>query len=217
MEPAQFVHRNITMYDFQHIDEAYRSGKGVIVATIHYGNPEYVAQSMSALGYRFLALTEPLEPRALAELIQRLRSSQGQTFVEVGWTGMKQALRHLKNGGVVCIMCDRDIQRAGETVPFFGAPARIPSGAIDLARHTGATIIPALSRRTDIDAFDLFVEPPFALQLSGRWEEDRRMNTARLIQCFEKYLRDDPSQWFVLEQRIWGCASDDRKRAAARP
>jgi lauroyl/myristoyl acyltransferase len=203
MDPERFLKVNLATAGFEHIAAAYAEGRGVIIATIHYGNAEYVAQSMSAHGYHFLALTEPLEPPPLSRLIQRLRSSQGQTFVEVGWTGMKAALRHLKAGGAVCIVCDRDIQHSGEPVPFFGAIARIPSGAIDLARHTGAPVIPAVTRRIGTDRFELIVEPPLELIGTGRPEHDRRENTARLIQRFEPYLREDPSQWFVLEQRIW--------------
>lgn len=203
MEPSRFIRDNITVHGFEHLETAKATGKGLIVAGIHYGNPEYVAQAMSGRGYHFLALVEPLEPRPLADLIQRLRSSQGQLFVEVGWSGIKAALKHLKSGGVVCILCDRDIQDGGELVPFFGEPARIPSGAVDLARHTGATIVPAITRRIGDDRFSLHVEPAFELVKTGRVEEDRRTNTARLIQVFEKYLRKDPSQWFVLEKRIW--------------
>lgn len=204
MDPCRFIEHNVRDQGFEHVAQAYASGKGVIIATIHYGNPEYVAQSMSARGYRFLALTETLEPPQLNELFRALRSSQGQTFVDVGWQGMKAALRHLKAGGAVCIVCDRDIQGAGEPVRFFGETAHIPTGAIELARHTGATIIPAVTRRVGIDRFDLFIEPPLQLIKSGRPEKDRRKNTERLIQRFEPYLRRDPSQWFVLEQRIWG-------------
>ena len=203
MDPARFSRENVRDHGFEHIEQANAAGRGVIIATIHYGNPEYVAQSMSARGYHFLALTEPLEPKELADLFQRLRSSQGQTFVEVGWSGMKAALRHLKKGGVVCIVCDRDIQHSGELVSFLGEPARIPSGAVDLARHTGAAIIPAITRRVGLDCFELYVEPPLELVNTRRTEDDRRTNTAQLIQRFEKYLRRDPSQWFVLEERIW--------------
>ncbi|MGE0539462.1 MAG: lysophospholipid acyltransferase family protein [Dehalococcoidia bacterium] len=206
MKPCHFLEHNVRDHGFEHIVQAYASGKGVIIATIHYGNPEYVAQSMSARGYHFLALTETLEPPPLNELFHSLRGSQGQTFVDVGWQGMKAALRHLKSGGAVCIVCDRDIQHAGELVRFFGETARIPTGAIDLARHTGAALIPAVTRRVGIDRFQLFVEPPLQLVRTGRPEQDRRANTERLIQRFEPYLRRDPSQWFVLEQRIWGDA-----------
>jgi KDO2-lipid IV(A) lauroyltransferase len=201
--PARFVQTNICMHGFEHIAEAYASGKGVVVATIHYGNPEYVAQCASAWGFTFLAFTEPLEPKPLSDLYQRLRSSQGQTFMPVGHGAIKAAIRHLRRGGAVCIVTDRDIQHTGVPVPFLGATARIPTGAADLARLTGASLIPAITRRIGWDRFELYIEPPVELVRSGHAEEDGRVNTTRLMQRFEKYLRQDPSQWFVLAEPIW--------------
>jgi KDO2-lipid IV(A) lauroyltransferase len=203
MDPARFARDNLQTHGFEHIARAYRDGGGVIIATIHYGNPEYVSQCMSAWGYTFFALTEPLEPQPLSDLFQRLRSSQGQTFMPVGRSAIKAAIRHLRCGGALCIVADRDIQHAGEPVLFLGSMARLPTGAVDLARHTGAVLIPAVVRRVGWDHFVLHVEPPVSLIDSGHPEADRRENTARLIRCFEPYLRRDPSQWFVLEEPIW--------------
>jgi KDO2-lipid IV(A) lauroyltransferase len=203
MDPERFFRHNLRVSGFEHIERAHAAGKGLVIATIHYGNPEYVAQCMSARGYSFFALTEPIEPQALADLYQVLRSSQGQTFMPVSRSGIKAAIRHVRAGGVLCIVCDRDIQHAGVEVPFFGASARLPAGAVDLARHTGAALIPAVARRVGRDRFRLYVEPPMTLCHTGHNDEDTRANVARLIQHFEPYIRRDPSQWFVLEEPIW--------------
>jgi KDO2-lipid IV(A) lauroyltransferase len=203
---------------FEHVEQALNAGRGVIMAAMHYGNPEYAAQGMLARGYTFFALTEPIEPQPLADLYQRLRSSQGNTFMPVSHQGLKAMIRHLRAGGVVCIMADRDIQHGGEEVIFCGQRARIPSGAVDMARHTGAALIPSVALREGLDRFTLFMEPPLPLVRSGRPEKDRRVNTQRLIQRFEPYLRRHPSQWFVLEEPIW---IEDQERlarwSAARP
>jgi len=208
MNPRRFFRRNLRVHGIEHMQEAMAAGKGLIFATIHYGNPEYAAQCMTALGWSFFALTEPLEPPPMDDLVHRLRASQGHRFMPVSTSGIKAAIRHLRAGGIVCIVFERDIQHAGVAVPFFGATARIPSGAVDLARHTGAALIATVAHRRGNDRFDLYVEPPLTLVRTGRAEEDRRANVARLIGQFEKYLRADPSQWFVLEEAIW----DDRRK-----
>ncbi|MGH2583520.1 MAG: hypothetical protein ACRDJE_01255, partial [Dehalococcoidia bacterium] len=55
MDPVRFSRENLRDHDFENVVRAYDQGKGVIVASIHYGNPEYVAQAMSGRGYHFLA------------------------------------------------------------------------------------------------------------------------------------------------------------------
>lgn len=203
LDPDRFEREQLRDFGFEHVRAALAAGRGAIVATIHYGNPELVAQSMKARGLTFLAFTEPLEPPPLAALVQQLRSSQGLLFVPVSRSALKQAIRHLRGGGVVCIVIDRDIQHAGTPVCFFGATAELPTGAVELARHTGAALIPALTRRRGWRRFDLYVQPPLPLVVTKRPEVDSQVNAERLIGCFEPYLRRDPSQWFVLEEPIW--------------
>lgn len=203
MHPEIFSRRNVRDYGFWYLTNAVTAGRGAVVATLHYGNPEYVSQCLGARGLTFLALVEPLTPQALHDLFQRHRRSQGHCFVEVGVSGIKEAIRRLRRGGVVAVMVDRDIQHSGVIVPFFGAPARVPVGAVDLALHTGADLIPLISRRIGLDEFEVTIERPLALIRTGNREEDRRRNTIRLLQRFEKHLRRDPSQWFVLEEPVW--------------
>ena len=46
------------------------------------------------------------------------------------------------------------------------------------------------------------IGPPMPLIVTGDADEDRRVNTQRLLNLFEKELRQDPGQWSVLD-RIW--------------
>jgi lauroyl/myristoyl acyltransferase len=209
MRPAEFFAHNVTVSGLDYLTAAVAGGRGVIAATIHYGNPEYVGQCLSSLGISFMALVEPLDPPALAELFRRYRSSQGQQFVDADVSGVKQAIRHLRRGGLLAVLVDRDIQHRGVEVTFFGAPAQIPTGAVDLALHTGAVVLPLLTRRIALDRFEAVIEPPLELIRTGDEAADRRRNTERLIQRFEPYLRRDPSQWFVLQEPVW---SEDRAR-----
>jgi KDO2-lipid IV(A) lauroyltransferase len=203
MDPVRFNERNVRDYGYGYLTAAVAHGRGAVVATLHYGNPEYVSQCLSARGMTFLALVEPLQPPELHELFLRHRRSQGHQFVEVGMRGIKQAIRHLRQGGIVAVLVDRDIQHSGVEVPFFGAMARLPVGAVDLALHTGADLLPIITRRIRLDEFEATIEPPLQLIRTGNRDEDRRLNTARLIRRFEKHLRQDPAQWFVLEEPVW--------------
>lgn len=203
MSVTRFNERNVHDTGYEHLAGAIASGRGVVMTTIHYGNPEYAAQCLRARGVTFLALVEPLEPPELAALFQRYRSSQGHEFVEVGPGGIKRALRCLRRGGLVAVLVDRDLQRSGVVVPFLGAPARLPAGAVDLALHTGAALVPIVARRVGLDEFDVTIEPPLLLERTGDARADRWLNTARLIRRFEPYLRRDPSQWFVIDEPVW--------------
>lgn len=203
MKPARFLKENLRVSGIERLERGFASGKGLILATIHYGNPEYVAHAFAARGMRFYALTEPIEPPEMYALFQRLRSSQGNTFLPVEPASIRSVIRHLRSGGAVCIVTDRDIQHTGVPIDFLGATAMIPSGAADLARSTGAALIPAITRRTTLDRFHIVFGAPIPIQKTKDPAQDRLVNVTALMRWFEPFLRRDPSQWFVLQEPIW--------------
>jgi lauroyl/myristoyl acyltransferase len=184
------------------LQRAMATKRGIIVASAHYANPEVVLQASVALGISTYSLTEPLKPKRLCDLVHKLRSSQGQTFRPLSLSAVREAIRWLRDGRVVPLLCDRDIQNTGIVLPFFGAETRVPVGAAQLALRTGALVIPMFCRRTKGGRFDVFGGPAIEMTVSGDPAEDVRTNTLRILAAIEECVRGDPGQWFVLES-IW--------------
>jgi KDO2-lipid IV(A) lauroyltransferase len=179
-----------------------KQGKGVVLVSGHFGDAELVIQGLLPLGVKALALTEPLDPPALSRLVHRLRSSTGHTFLPVSLSNVKATLRYLKSGGLVGLMCDRDIEGRSLRVPFCGAPASMPVGAVELAMRTGAPLVPIFAHRRKDNDHDVFAEPPVELARTGNPQADLETNVRRLLERFEPHLRRDPGQWTVLES-VW--------------
>jgi KDO2-lipid IV(A) lauroyltransferase len=174
----------------------------VIITSAHYANPEVVLQAAVALGIPTFTLTEPLKPKRLNDLVHKLRARRGQVFRPLSLAAVREAIRWLRRGEVVPLLCDRDIQNSGMFLPFFGAETRMPVGAAQLALQTGALVIPMFCRRTKGGRFEVFAEPPLEMTVTGNHEDDLRTNTLRIIAAIEKYVREDPGQWIVLES-LW--------------
>ncbi|MDI6858663.1 MAG: lysophospholipid acyltransferase family protein [Dehalococcoidia bacterium] len=199
---AKFYENNLTTHNLHYVLEAVSSGRGVVVASAHLGNPELVLQAAGAIGIRALGITEPLKPKRLSDFIHRLRESKGQTFRPVSLSTMKEALRWLSEGRAVSILCDRDIQRTGVPMPFLGHEVRLPVGAAHLALRTDAVLIPMFCRRTHGKHFEVYTEPPIEMTRTGNEAADALANTQKVVAYIEKYLRMDPGQWMVLD-RFW--------------
>ena len=203
LDIQRFFERQLVYHGFEeHLTPALEQGKGVIMASAHFGNAELVVQGLIPLGVKALALTEPLDPPALSRLVHRLRSGVGHTFLPVSFTNVKAALRYLKAGGLVALMCDRDIEGRSLRVPFFDAPASVPVGAVELAMRTGAAVVPTFSHQRHGNRYEVFVEPPLELARTGDFQHDLQTNVCRLLKRFEPHLRSDPGQWTVLEA-VW--------------
>lgn len=199
--PTEMLRKTVRLHGLENIKEATERGQGVVVATAHFGNPEIAVQVGAAVGLDVLVLAEPLSPPSFNEMMARLRSANGVRYEDVSFTSVANAIKHLRNGGVLAIICDRDIQGTGTPLTFFGEPAPLPLGAVELAARTGARLVPGYSRRTG-KTFDITFEPPIELQKSGDRDRDAIVNAEALLRVAEGWIRSDPGQWMVLE-RIW--------------
>jgi KDO2-lipid IV(A) lauroyltransferase len=190
--------KQVRMHGFDRLTGLLDSGRGVIVATAHFGNPEMAVQAGTVRGLNLLVLAEPLQPPAFAKLMTQIRSeSFGPRYVDVGFSAIAQTLRHLRAGGCLAIAADRDIQENGVPMEFFGQTAKIPLGAVELAVRTGA----ACCRRSD-RGFDVYFEEPLVLIDTGNPKDDAVTNTRTLLARIEEWIREDPGQWIVLEP-VW--------------
>jgi KDO2-lipid IV(A) lauroyltransferase len=212
MDIKKFWAEDMTIDGLEYLDEAKAAGRGVIIASAHYANPEFAVQGLAAIGIKVFALVEPLEPPELGRLMRGLRTVHGHIYEPVSFAAIRDALTWLRNAGVLAILIDRDIQKRGIVLDFCGAPARFPTGAVDLAMRTNAMLLPGWVRRTG--GFKMYTRlgPPLEMIRTGDREADLRTNTAALLALFEKHLKEDPGQWSVLD-RIW---PDDLQPNAAK-
>jgi lauroyl/myristoyl acyltransferase len=198
---SEALMKEVRLIGFERLTGALNQGRGAVVATAHFGNPEIAVQISGLLGLDVLVLSEPLDPPEFSELVHKLRLSNAVRYEEVGFTAISNSLRHLRAGQVLAITCDRDIQNTGAPIPFFGEVTRMPLGAVEMAMRTGAALVPAYCRRRE-GGYDIVFEEPLELVKSGSPKKDALVNARMLLQRVEEWIRSDPGQWFVLE-RVW--------------
>lgn len=199
LDPAEFQRERIVIEGVEHLEAARASGRGTVVVSAHFGNPEMAVQGLPSLGFTFYALTEPLHPKPLSDFTHWLRSHHGHEYRTISFSAVKEAIRRLKKGEAVAVLFDRDVSGTGTLMQLFGAQTRVPVGAIDLALRTDAILIPAWAWRIDGFRFRIHFDAPLEPIRTGNYDEDVKVNAQRLLTLFEGHLRDDPSQWAVLQ------------------
>jgi lauroyl/myristoyl acyltransferase len=207
----------IDMEHLEHFTDAVARGRGVIVASMHFGSWEVGLAGWNAAGGRMAVLAEVLRPRQLFERIIGARSYQNvqvipidiaamregdaQTARRIGASSMREAFKVLRSGGVIAMALDRDMIGNGEPLPFFGEPAPIPVGVVDIAMRSGAAIVPIILHREG-HRVRAAVHPEIAYaQDAPRDAEVRRVSSA-VLATFEEAIREHPDQWHVLDP-IW--------------
>jgi len=214
MDLDGFYKKRFRHYGFdEYLLTAVAEGKGVVLLSAHLGNPELAVQGMLPRGVKAFALTEPLQPPRLSRLVDRLRASKGNVFAPVGFAGVKQAMRTIREGGVVALMGDRDIEGPRASLPFFGEEALMPVGPIEVALRTGAPLLPCFSVRGAGGKLEAYVEERLPLERTGDMEADARAGALLFLRRLEPRIREHPDQWIVLES-LWDGAPAGSEPAA---
>ncbi|MCL5962175.1 MAG: lipid A biosynthesis acyltransferase [Chloroflexi bacterium] len=191
----------------EHLEEALATGKGVIFLSGHLGNFNLSAQILAVRGHRMTIVVEQLKSEQMQRLLEGLRESQGINFVPLGGNEARTIYKALRRNEIVGVMGDRDVAANGIPVTFFGETAYLPSGPAALAIRTGASIVTAYTIRKADGSSLGFIDPPVELDETGDFRRDIQTTTQKIAQRLERYIREAPDQWTVL-QPIW---NDNRR------
>jgi lauroyl/myristoyl acyltransferase len=183
----------------EHLDAARDAGRGVILALPHLGGWDFGGAWFGAHGYKATVVVEPLEPPELFEWFARFRERFGLTVVPLGPEAGTAILRVLRAGGIVGLLCDRDIGGTGVEVEFFGERTTLPSGPATLALRTGAALLPTAVYFEGRAGHHAVVCEPIDCERSGSFREDVSRVTQRLAQELEALIRRAPDQWHLMQ------------------
>lgn len=198
------LRRKVRIEGLENLRSAQKPGKGVIIAAAHMGNWELMPWAYGAhTGQSVAALMAQQGNSALNRWLADRRERRGSRLIPVTEAGVG-LIRHLKRGGLLAILADQDSTRSrGIFVPFFGRPAYTPAGPAQLARLTGASILPVTIARDGADPqhHTIHVDPPLWADPDQPETEDAARLTAAFTAAFETRIRLAPAQWVWIHDR----------------
>jgi lauroyl/myristoyl acyltransferase len=186
---------------FENLESALKRGRGVIFVTAHFGNLDIVGQTFAIRGYQVTTPAEHVKPEILYQRIVATRASKGLTIIPVDGP-LLSLVRALKKNEIVGLASDLDVTKSGIVIDFFGAPARLPDGHVQMALRTGAALLPAFSMRLPDNTFAAYAEPAIELSSTGDMTADVHAGVEQVARVMEKRIGQHPEQW-VMFHRIW--------------
>jgi KDO2-lipid IV(A) lauroyltransferase len=195
---SEVIERVVKVSGWELVEEAWRTGRGILFLTPHLGCFEitaqyYAAQSTHAGHGPLTVLYRRPKQDWLAPLIEEGRGANLK-LAPADLSGVRRLLKALKSGEAVGMLPDQVPGKGeGAWLPFFGRPAYTMTLAARLA-ETGATVLLAYGERLHYGAgFHLKL---FAL--SAPLEGDLMQRAAQLNRELETLIRQCP------EQYLWG-------------
>jgi len=197
--PVEQVVRHIDVVEGrEHLDAALASDRGVVMALPHVGSWEWGGAYLAAIGHPMTSVAERVDPPQLFEWFIQERRAMGLEIVPLdGDTAV--LLRTLRAGGLVGLLCDRDVQGNGVAVELFGEPTTVPAGPATLALRTGAILIAAVVYSGPGRAHTAKVSPPIPAERLGRLREDVQRVSQAVTTQLEAFIADAPEQWYVFQ------------------
>ncbi len=183
----------------KYLKEAFSRDKGVIIYGAHFGNWEWMAAFISLLGYPLGAIAARQHNSFFNKKINEIRENKGIEIIPDG-ISVRRGYRNLKKGKCLYILGDQDARNHGWNINFFGQASSTYPGAVQLARRTGAAIVPTFLIREDFSRHRLVFKQPRTVSADTS-EEEQKQILQQLVNVTEKVIEEHPEQWFWLHKR----------------
>jgi hypothetical protein len=135
------IRDRITVIGDDHVAQARRQGKGVILVTGHFGYWELLVASVAALGYPMAVVAKDQHNPAVNALIIKGREKLGMKVISMA-AATHAIMRALRRNECVGLLMDQDAGPGGTFVDFLGLEASTYQGPALFALRSGAPIIP---------------------------------------------------------------------------
>jgi KDO2-lipid IV(A) lauroyltransferase len=194
------VARSFTVDGFHHITDALELGNGCIFALPHLGGWEWAGRWMTDQGFPMTVVVEALEPPELFEWFADLRKELGMSIIPTGPGAAAAVTKALKDNRIVCLLCDRDIERNGVEVEFFGERTTLPAGPAMLGLRVGTPVLPVGCYFTPAyNGHHALVRPPLSMVRQAGLRDDVSRITQNLARELEFLIRRAPEQWHLFQ------------------
>jgi lauroyl/myristoyl acyltransferase len=197
--PAEVAERMTIESGYEHLKDAMARGKGVVMALPHVGSWEWGGYFLASDGFPMTSVAEQVEPPELFEWFIEQRRAMGLTIVALGADSSGAVLRALRAGGLVGLLCDRDLVGNGVPVEFFGERTTLPAGPATLALRTGATLISAVVYSGPGRDHTGVISPPFDTTRRGNLRADVARITQDIARQLETFIARAPEQWHMFQ------------------
>ncbi|HET6436358.1 MAG TPA: lipid A biosynthesis lauroyl acyltransferase [Xanthomonadaceae bacterium] len=195
--PRATVARLVDVAGLEHVHAARAQGRGVLLLTGHFPHSELGGRALAdALG---LPLAVVVRRNAHPCMERWMDAARRRAFADtIGKKDVRALLRTLSRGGLVAYSADQNFTYQNAFVPFFGVQASTLVATSDIARRSGAVVLPYWFLRGDDGRYRLWIEPPW----DGWPSDDPAADAARYMRELERVVRLRPEQYLWVHRRF---------------
>jgi len=185
----------------ENLVRALTRGKGVLCITPHLGNWELGGYVLASKGYPINILTLREESPYLSRYEENLRRKAGIHTISIDLKerpnmAILEIAKRLRGNEIVAMVADRVYEGQGVEIDFFGRQTLFPTGAVQVALETGATLIPVFVILERKMKYWGVIGEPIPIKMDTDRKEAVRQSVQEIAKRFEEVIHRYPDQWF---------------------
>lgn len=193
---------DFTAETWKSINDALAQGRGVLVCGSHLSAFNLGMLSFSLRGIPVQILSRA-QPAGGFKLMTDLRDQGLLEETPIDGPSLRKAFQRLRAGGVVGTAVDwPEAADPDLRLPFFGAPASLPTGHIRIALSTDSVLFPISARWSPERGYFSISEPAMDVERTGDRQYDMAHNALRVLAVIERWITETPEQW-LMYYPVW--------------
>jgi len=186
----------------EHLEAALALGRGAILFSAHLGPFEYLPGWFAARGHELIVPVESAGDSWQLRMLLRLRRALALTLVPLdNARASRRLFEALRRNQPVFIMADRAIHGRSAVSDFFGAPAWIPRGPVELSLRSGAPLVGASAWRAGSGRI-AGEFTPLTLALPEDQRDKPEVLQMELVRQLERMIAAHLHEWLAFSP-IW--------------
>ena len=126
-----------------------------------------------------------------------MRKRTGMHLVPASLSTLRQAVRHLEQGGIVLTGMDHPVSDSKYRPRFFGHESCLPTHYVSLALRARVPIAIMAAIRQEDGAYQTLSSEPMELAYDSDHEKEILSNAENLLHRAEEFIRLAPEQWNI--------------------
>jgi lauroyl/myristoyl acyltransferase len=189
----QFLISRVTLNGSARVlHEALKEGRGVIIASAHYGALEFLPRYLAVRQYPTVTMVK-FKTEQLKEILVRRADEDGLGLIIPGngTNVMNEASKVIRQNKILVTQCDEtDEWRVDRrhTMEFLGQKIHPDRMLSVLHKRTGAVLLFGVMHRTDKEKYEL--------RLHRVPDEGDEPISVRTLKLLEQYIYRNPEQWY---------------------
>lgn len=193
--------QNLKRTGFNQLEACKKEGRGVIMATLHFGwwelNPRIFQLLEIPLAIMVAVQHNPLSDR----FINSFREQNGFHEVLHNRLSVRHTLRFLKEGGVLVIVADIDAGPHGSMLPFLGEKASTSRWPAELSQRTDSVVTICTNYKNEQGQRQIDINPVIDPRDYSKDRSGIEKLTTEMNDQMSDIIKKHPEQWFWMQRR----------------